>query len=118
MYPIHSHGAWLNAEGTGNTDVDSGHFHVVKNFRVQADPSDGHTHDLTTLPCGTGQPRNVNRQNVLVPESYGRGFGHSDLQLMGPERDWGKIAMWGVGALVVAGAIIGGIMLYNHSRED
>jgi hypothetical protein len=54
MYPIHDHGAYLNADGDGTTDVTAGHYHRVRGGRVLPDESDGHTHRLTGLPCGAG----------------------------------------------------------------
>jgi hypothetical protein len=54
LYPIHSHGAWVNRDGEGTTDVTARHYHRVRNFKVLPDPSDGHTHELTGLPCGAG----------------------------------------------------------------
>lgn len=116
MYPIHSHGAWLNADGTGNTDVDSGHYHVVKEFRVQADPSDGHTHQITTLPCGAGAARWTHRGDALAPYNGNelRG-GPTEIQLMGPDT---RRALWiGLGIAVAGALVVGGIMYYRHSHE-
>lgn len=53
-YPIHWHGAYMDANGNGNTDSDSGHFHYIRNWKVLPNPVDGHSHDLTNLPCGVG----------------------------------------------------------------
>jgi hypothetical protein len=65
-YPMHNHGAWIDREGNGNTDVDAGHFHRVRGGRVLADPSDGHTHQLTMLPCGAGAPQRVARDGTML----------------------------------------------------
>lgn len=54
LYPMHDHSAFINSEGTGNTAVDASHFHRVIGWKVIPDESDGHTHQLTRLPCGTG----------------------------------------------------------------
>ncbi len=54
LYPIHSHCAFINRDGTGTTDVMASHFHRVSNGVIQGDQSDGHTHRLTGLPCGAG----------------------------------------------------------------
>lgn len=116
-FPIHNHGAWLSKEGDGNTDVDSGHFHRVRGFKVLPDESDGHTHQLTMLPCGAGGARTVGRDGQLIP--IGTQVNVPDGQyrlnsLMGvssPSRKW---LWWGLGAVVVTGAIVGGIMLYQH----
>lgn len=52
VYPIHRHGAFVDARGNGNTDANDSHFHYVRNGKVIPDPIDGHTHELTYLPCG------------------------------------------------------------------
>jgi hypothetical protein len=54
MYPIHLHSAFMDVHGEGATDVIASHFHRIRNGRVLPDPSDGHTHRLTGLPCGAG----------------------------------------------------------------
>lgn len=52
-YPIHEHGVYADLYGNGNTDAVVGHFHYVRNG-VVLPAVDGHTHDITTLPCGVG----------------------------------------------------------------
>lgn len=111
LYPLHHHGAWLNAEGTGNTDLSSGHFHRVVNGRVQPDPSDGHTHQLTMLPCGAGAPRTIGPN------------GEMPLTLMGPadaapvpvpiHKQPPSMLPWVVGAVLVAGLVIGGVLIFR-----
>lgn len=54
VYPIHWHGAYLNPQGNGATDADVGHSHQIRAGVVLPDPRDGHTHQITTLPCGVG----------------------------------------------------------------
>jgi hypothetical protein len=54
LYPVHDHCAFVDVKGDGNTDVVASHFHYVRDSRVLPDPSDGHKHDLTGLPCGAG----------------------------------------------------------------
>lgn len=54
VYPIHWHGCWVNAQGNGATDADSGHSHVIRGGIVLPDSRDGHTHQITILPCGVG----------------------------------------------------------------
>lgn len=54
MYPIHYHCAFVNRAGDGTTDVSASHYHRVRNGRILPDPSDGHTHRFTGLPCGAG----------------------------------------------------------------
>ncbi len=54
LYPLHNHQAFVNAQGDGTTDVAAGHYHHVRDGRVQPDLSDGHTHELTGLPSGAG----------------------------------------------------------------
>lgn len=112
--PIHQHGAWLNAEGTGNTDLDSGHFHRVRGFRVLPDESDGHTHQLTMLPCGAGAARRVGRDGKLIPQPTSLGEGY--VQLMDPLK---STKMWWIlGSVVVVGLVIGGICLVRHMNEE
>lgn len=65
-HPMHKHGAFLNKAGDGNTDMSSGHIHRVRNFKVIPDLTDGHTHELTTLPCGTGMPRATARNGPVA----------------------------------------------------
>lgn len=88
--PIHYHSAYMDAEGNGNTDVDSGHFHRIKGGKVQIDPSDGHTHGLTMLPCGPSAPQNMTRYD-------GRA------QLMGPLE--GLPWKWIIGGGVLLGIL-------------
>lgn len=54
LYPLHNHQAFVDRQGAGVTDTVASHFHRVANGRVQPDPSDGHTHDLTGLASGAG----------------------------------------------------------------
>jgi hypothetical protein len=54
MYPIHDHCAFVDRQGDGVTGVDASHFHYVRGGKVKPDSSDGHTHNLTGLPCGAG----------------------------------------------------------------
>lgn len=111
--PIHQHGAWLNAEGNGNTDLDSGHFHRVRGFRVMPDESDGHTHNLTMLPCGVGAARRVGRDGQLIPQPLGdSGY----VQLMDPPKS--SKTWWILGGVVVVGLVIGGICLFRHMNEE
>ncbi len=51
-YPIHEHGVYVNRAGDGATDAVVGHSHQVRGGKVIADPRDGHTHQITNLPCG------------------------------------------------------------------
>ena len=54
VYPIHWHGAYVDGHGNGATDADVGHSHQIRMGHVLPDPRDGHTHQITTLPCGVG----------------------------------------------------------------
>lgn len=114
MYPMHNHGAWLDAQGNGNTDVDAGHFHRVRGFKVLADESDGHTHTLTQLPCGAGAPR-----TLPGPEGSSTALAAVDgnVAMMGAG---GKRSVWPwvVGAIVVVGVIVAGVMMYKHAQES
>lgn len=110
--PIHQHGAWLNAEGDGNTDLDSGHFHRVRGFRVMPDESDGHTHNLTMLPCGVGAARRIGHEGQLISQPVMMG----DVQLMDSPKS--TKVWWILGGLAVVGLVIGGICLYRANQED
>ena len=114
MYPLHNHGAWLNKEGSGNTDVDAGHYHRVVNFRVQADPSDGHTHELTMLPCGAGAAQTTGRDGPMTSLQ-----GSDDLVTFLGAAEPPKFSLlpWLVGAVVVSGLVIGGVMLMRSDEE-
>ena len=115
LYPVHHHGAWLNEAGNGNTDLRSGHFHRVVGGRVQPDLSDGHTHELTSLPCGWGAPRTI-----------GRG-GEMPLTLMGASDpapvpvpmhvEPPSMVPWVIGAVMVVGLVIGGVFLLRGGEE-
>lgn len=54
LYPIHDHCAFIDSEGNGVTDVTASHYHRVVGGVIRPDESDGHTHELTGLPCGAG----------------------------------------------------------------
>jgi len=112
IHPVHAHGAWLNAGGNGNTDVSAGHFHRVRDGRVQPDPSDGHTHELTTLPCGVGAPHLASTGGELMALGDA-GVAPMPLAPLKPLSVW----PWVVGAVVVAGLVIGGVMLMRSDDE-
>ncbi len=65
-YPVHEHGAYMNGQGDGNTDVVSGHYHRIKDGRVLPDESDGHIHEITMLPCGAGAARSITRNGEMI----------------------------------------------------
>jgi len=114
MYPVHNHGAFLREDGNGNTDVAAGHFHRVVNFRVQADPSDGHTHEMTMLPCGVGAPHTTGRNGpiqALQPGLNGLGDLAPTPTALPPTRPGFSVWPWVVGAVVVSGLVIGGVLL-------
>lgn len=109
LYPVHKHGAWVDGDGNGNTDVSSGHFHRISGFRIQPDPSDGHTHDMTMLPCGWGQPHSIGREGTM-PLQLGAADGEQLQPLpFVPHRM--SLAPLVVGALLAAGVVIGGVLL-------
>lgn len=54
VYPVHWHGAYVDRYGNGATDADVGHSHQIRAGKVLPDPRDGHTHQITLLPCGVG----------------------------------------------------------------
>jgi hypothetical protein len=115
MFPMHNHGAFIDQNGDGNTDVDAGHYHRVKDFRVLPDLSDGHTHELTGLPCGAGAPNfeavSPAQRMVAVP-----GWNGTDLQMMGaPEQR--SIWPWVVGGLILVG-VAAGLYLFLREPEE
>lgn len=114
MYPMHNHGAWLDAEGNGNTAVDAGHFHRVRGFKVIPDESDGHTHTLTQLPCGAGAPRTL--PSEIAPGSALAAV-DGNVAMMGAPSGAPRIWPWVVGAVVVVGVIVAGVMIYKHANE-
>ncbi len=127
MYPLHHHGAWLNKEGTGNTDVSVSHYHVVKEGRLQPDPSDGHTHELTMSPCGASAPRTVSRDGEMTllgdPSAATRQLTPADLAQIEASTNYAAqkrktmIAV-ALGAVALAGVLaVGGIMIYRGSDE-
>ncbi len=118
-YPVHDHGAWLNAQGNGNTDNASGHFHVVRDFHVEP-ADDGHVHDLTMLPCGVGGPRTTGRDGPITRvlgalsmqdmQRYQPGFG-----------DFGAFEItrklwWVLGGVALTAAAVGGTLLLRSRR--
>jgi hypothetical protein len=113
LFPMHSHGAWIDQNGDGNTDVGSGHFHRVKGFRVLPDLTDGHTHDLTGLPCGAGAPNfeavSPGQRIVTV-----RDWNGAEVQMMAPPEQRSSVWPWVVGGLVVIGVAAG---LYFFLRD-
>lgn len=117
VYPMHNHGTWLSAEGDGNTDIDSGHFHRVRNFKVLPDESDGHTHELTMLPCGASAPRTVGRDGPIDNTNALAAQGGTAMTVMrgadGSGFPWKLI----VGTVVVVGIAVGAYMLYRHAQE-
>ena len=118
-YPLHYHSAFLNPAGDGNTDVDSGHYHRVRDFRVLPDESDGHTHQLTTLPCGVGQPQSVGREGqTIAPYVDERGMRYMQMADAGALAPTSNLKWWLLGGAVVAGLVIGGVVLYHHMQED
>lgn len=54
LFPIHDHCAFVDSNGDGVTDVVASHYHRVIGGVIRPDESDGHTHELTGLPCGAG----------------------------------------------------------------
>ena len=117
MYPMHQHGAWLDKDGNGNTDLDSGHFHRVRNFKVLPDESDGHTHELTMLPCGAGAPRTTGREGPIQDTGL-VAIGGTDMVVMqgasaGSGFPWKLV----IGTVVVVGIAVAGYMMYKHGQE-
>jgi len=114
LYPLHHHGAWLNAEGTGNTDLSSGHFHRVIEGRVQPDLSDGHTHELTRLPCGWGAPHVPGQHDITGMSLLGDGAPPvpAPMSVQAPPM-W----PWVVGAVMVVGLVVGGVFLLRSDAE-
>lgn len=117
IYPMHEHTTWLDEGGNGNTDLDAGHFHRVRNFKILADESDGHTHELTMLPCGASAPRTTGRQGPIQSPSALMAQGGTNMTVMqgagGSGFPWKLV----VGTVVVVGIAVGAYMLYKHSQE-
>lgn len=118
IYPMHNHGAWLNAQGDGNTDLDAGHFHRVKNFKVLPDQSDGHTHEMTMLPCTAGAARVTGRNGPIGQETTAVMAG-PPIQIMGAGALGGGVPhwVWVVGALVGVAAVVGAVMYFRSNSE-
>jgi len=114
MFPMHNHGAFIDENGDGNTDVDAGHYHRVKGFRVLPDESDGHTHDLTGLPCGAGAPN----LPVAAPGNrvMMRGSDGEVVMMGAPEQK--SIWPWVVGGVVVVGLAVGLYFFLREPGED
>jgi hypothetical protein len=51
--PVHSHRAYVNAKGDGQTDFAAGHSHLIVARQILP-AVDGHTHPLTNIPNGSG----------------------------------------------------------------
>ena len=143
-YPIHYHGAWINAAGDGNTDVDAGHFHRVRNGRVLADQTDGHTHDLTMLPCGAGGAHPMSRNQgplmlgagpqVITDPNFDPCAGITDqtqkdacrlhqiqlenqrmqAQSASAQHQMQKNLLLGLGAVLAVGAVVGAVVLLRR----
>lgn len=117
IYPMHEHGSWLDKDGNGNTDLDAGHFHRVRGFRILPDESDGHSHEMTMLPCGASAPRTVGRDGT-VPGNALMAQGGTNMSIMGGAPG-GSGFPWKlvVGTVVVVGLAVGAYMLYKHAQE-
>lgn len=112
LYPLHNHGAFLNKEGNGNTDVSAGHYHRVSGFRVRPDLSDGHSHEMTMAPCGWGAPHTVGRDGEMQLQLGAA----NDTQLAPVQHGLvqpPKLSVWPwvLGAVMVSGLVIGGVIL-------
>jgi len=53
--PGHTHRAYPDRDGDGQTDIIASHFHYIRGWKVVPSPVDGHTHLLTTSSCGAGR---------------------------------------------------------------
>lgn len=118
-YPIHSHGAWIDKAGNGNTDADAGHFHRVREGRVLPDESDGHTHQLTMLPCGAGAPQSMARNGLIPMPQLGDSAPQSQMDLVRMQAENASLQasarmrqniIIGVSALIFVGAVVGAVM--------
>ena len=117
VYPMHEHTTWLDKDGNGNTDLDAGHFHRVRGFKIYADESDGHTHELTMLPCGASAPRTTGRQGPIDSTGALMANGGTNMSIMGAP-DTGFPWKVVVGAVVVVGIVVAGYMIYQHAKES
>lgn len=118
MYPMHQHGAWIDKDGNGNTDMDAGHFHRVRGFKVLPDESDGHTHELTMLPCGAGAPQTTGRDGPIMSVDGRYLTVPRSVDLLGPGLGASGVPkwVWVVGGIVVAGVIAA--VVYHHVKEE
>lgn len=113
---MHSHGAWLDKTGNGNTDVTAAHYHRVRDFVVLPDQSDGHTHELTMLPCGAGGPQTTARRgpaNELM--SLGSGTTTPSVVLQPAQRPGAGLYI--VGALIAVAMVAAGTFLLLRGDE-
>ena len=102
------------SSGTGTPILDSGHWHHIRSFKVESDPTDGHTHELTMLPCGAGAAHSVERPSAMVPQNYSYGTqfaGAGPSQL--PEGHKPSVLVYVVGAIVSIGMIAAGVWLLS-----
>ncbi len=115
VYALHNHGAFLNRTGRGSTDVQAGHWHSVEGFHVMPDEKDGHTHELTMLPCGWGAAQTTGREGPL---GVGAGLGESYLTVLGGDSFISKISLKPllIGALAVSGLLVGGAILMRSRK--
>lgn len=118
IYPMHHHGAWIDKLGNGNTDLDSGHWHHIRSFKVESDPTDGHTHELTMLPCGAGAPQSVARPSAMVPQtySYGTQFAGAGPSVL-PEGHKPSLLRIVIGAAIAIGAVAAGFWMIRKGEE-
>lgn len=112
IYPMHHHGAWIDKHGNGNTDLDAAHWHYVRDFKVEPDPRDGHTHELTMLPCGAGGARPVERPSAMVPQtySYGSQFAGAGPSML-PKGRPPSVGVILLGAVISLGVTIAGLWM-------
>ena len=54
LAPVHTHRAFVQADGSGVTDISVSHFHRIRDWRILPDASDSHVHGITRIPCGYG----------------------------------------------------------------
>ena len=114
---MHEHTTWLDKDGNGNTDLDAGHFHRVRGFKIYADESDGHTHELTMLPCGASAPRTTGRNGPIESASALMAQGGTNMSIMGGPGGSGFPWKLVVGTVVVVGLAVAGYMIYQHAQK-
>lgn len=112
---MHAHGAWIDKGGNGNTDVTAAHFHRVRGFVVMPDESDGHTHELTMLPCGAGGPQTTAQRGPAEMMSLGAGDVAPSVVLQPAQRP--GTGLYIIGAVIAVAMVAAGAFFLLRGDE-